>query len=88
MSSKDAILKLGVVTPYVRFQMVGGVIESGKPSYFISLENTRTCRKACSFKLTLAYVPDTFRYSKLYSGCHDAMHRIGCYPCCYCSLYR
>lgn len=55
------ILKLGVVTPFVLFNFATGSIEATiKPKYFVSLEHNRTCTKACTFKLNVKYVPDTF----------------------------
>ena len=55
------ILKLGVVTPFVLFNFATGSIESDIiPKYFVSLEHNRTCTKACTFKLNVKYVPDTF----------------------------
>ena len=56
------ILRQGVATPYVLFNFRAGSIESkiDDPRYFMSLEHTRTCREACTFKLTIVYVPDTF----------------------------
>ena len=55
------ILKLGVVTPFVLFNFATGSIEADiRPKYFVSLEHNRTCTKACTFKLNVKYVPDTF----------------------------
>lgn len=55
------ILKLGVVTPFVLFNFATGSIESDiRPKYFVSLEHNRTCTKACTFKLNVKYIPDTF----------------------------
>ena len=57
----NLILNYGVVTPYVRFNFAAGTIEATmKPKYFVSLSHNRTCKQACTFKLTIVYVPDTF----------------------------
>lgn len=58
----NTILRQGVVTPFVQFNFVAGSIESNpsNPRYFMGLEHNRTCKKACSFKLNIVYVPDTF----------------------------
>jgi hypothetical protein len=60
----NEILKYGIATPFVLFNFSNiASIESSKdniPRYFISLEHNRTCTKACTFKLTIIYVPDTF----------------------------
>lgn len=63
------ILKQGVVTPFVVFTFpTGFTIESSTsiPRYFVSLSHNRTCKKACTFKLTVTYVPDTFKYGEPY----------------------
>ena len=58
----NMILNYGVVTPFVQFKFKTGSIEADiKPKYFVNLEHNRTCKKACTFKLTIVYVPDTFR---------------------------
>ena len=57
----NIILSKGVVTPFVQFNFETGSIEStNKPKYFVSLSHNRTCKQACTFKLTIVYVPDTF----------------------------
>lgn len=58
----NLILRQGVVTPFVVFNFATGSIESSikNPRYFMSLEHNRTCKQACSFKLSIVYVPDTF----------------------------
>ena len=58
----NPILKLGIATPFVLFNFAkSGSIESKDvPRYFVSLDHNRTCTKACTFKLTVIYVPDTF----------------------------
>ena len=57
------ILKQGVVTPFIIFTFpTGFTVEdySTSPRYFVSLDHTRTCKQACTFKLTIVYAPDTF----------------------------
>ena len=56
------ILKYGIATPFVIFQFESGhtIEPSSIPRYFVSLEHNRTCTKACTFKLTIIYAPDTF----------------------------
>lgn len=58
----NSILKYGVATPFIRFNFYAGSIESDpkNPRYFMSFEHNRTCKCACTFKLTIVYVPDTF----------------------------
>ena len=58
----NPILKLGIATPFVLFNFAkSGSIESKDiPRYFVSLDHNRTCTKACTFRLTVIYVPDTF----------------------------
>lgn len=58
----NLILRQGVVTPFVQFNFAHGSIESSinNPKYFMSLSHNRTCKQACSFKLNIVYVPDTF----------------------------
>lgn len=60
----NEILKYGIATPFVLFNFANmASIESSdnnRPRYFMSLEHNRTCTKACTFKLTIVYVPDTF----------------------------
>lgn len=57
----NVILNYGVTTPFVLFNFATGSIEATiKPKYFVSLSHNRTCKKACTFKLTVMYVPDTF----------------------------
>ena len=60
------VLREGVVTPYVQFNMVGGSIESdiSNPRYFVSLNHIRSTDRACTFKLNIIYVPDTFSAGK------------------------
>lgn len=56
------ILRYGIATPFVIFNFEGGhsIEPSNIPRYFVSLEHDRTCTKACTFKLTIIYAPDTF----------------------------
>lgn len=55
------ILSRGLVTPFVIFNFATGSIEATEiPRYFVSLEHNRTCKEACTFKLTITYIPDTF----------------------------
>lgn len=55
------ILSRGLVTPFVIFNFLNGSIEATNvPKYFVSLEHNRTCKEACTFKLTIVYIPDTF----------------------------
>ena len=58
----NVILNSGVTTPFVLFNFATGSIEATiKPKYFVSLSHNRTCKQACTFKLTVMYVPDTFK---------------------------
>ena len=60
------ILRKGFVRPYIIFQFEDGTtLDTTPPRYFQSFEQTRTCDKACEFKLTLTYVPN-------YDGRKDA----------------
>lgn len=62
MSSGHEILRYGLATPFVQFNFATGETIEAKPhpKHFVSLEHDRTCTKACTFKLTVIYVPDTF----------------------------
>lgn len=73
------ILQQGVVTPFVIFTFpTGFTIEDtvnslsyngrrGGPRYFMNLSHNRTCKVACTFTLTIVYVPDTFRAAEPYA---------------------
>ena len=61
----NVILNAGVTTPFVLFNFATGSIEATiKPKYFVSLSHNRTCKQACTFKLTVMYVPDTFEVGR------------------------
>lgn len=65
----NKILRQGVVTPFVVFTFpTGFTVESSNsiPRYFVSLSHNRTCKKACTFNLTIVYVPDTFKAGRPY----------------------
>lgn len=95
------ILNQGVVTPFVLFTFPDGfVIEdltqpnnindvNCAPRFFINLHHNRTCSQACSFKLDIVYVPDTFSTGNPYlidsklvqcSG-EQIKYRYGYYDC-------
>ena len=58
---KHEMLTYGIATPYVLFNFgTVGSICTDDLKYFISLEHNRTCEQACTFRLTIIYVPDTF----------------------------
>ena len=60
----NSILNQGVVTPFIIFTFpTGFTIEDygTAPKYFMDLDHNRTCKQACTFKLTIVYVPDTFK---------------------------
>lgn len=58
----NAIVNNGFASPYIKFNFETGSIEplNTPPSYFMSLVNNRTTDKACTFTLTLVYVPGNF----------------------------
>lgn len=52
------ILKNGYVSPYIHFQFENGMyIDTAPPRYFVSFKQTRSIKKACTFNLTIMYVP-------------------------------
>lgn len=55
----NAILNRGFVHPYIVFQFAAGTIDTEPPRYFASFSQNRSVSQACSFTLTLNYVPDS-----------------------------
>jgi hypothetical protein len=53
----NAILNRGFVHPYIVFQFAAGTIDTEPPRYFASFSQNRSVKQACSFTLTITYVP-------------------------------
>lgn len=86
----NSILRQGVVTPYVLFTFPSGfTVENFSnnfgnvndincaPRFFINLHHNRTCSQACSFKLDIVYVPDTFSKGNLYLIDSEIVQSVG-----------
>ena len=51
------ILNRGFVHPYIVFQFAAGIIDTEPPRYFASFKQNRSVEQACTFTLTINYVP-------------------------------
>ena len=53
----------GVITPYIKiaFGDWGIISVDSSPRYFVNISHNRTCDMACSARITLKYVPETFK---------------------------
>lgn len=60
----NTILSKGVVTPFVVVNFAAGCIDLVPPRYFVSFNHVRTCKEACTFTLSVMYVPETFEPGK------------------------
>ena len=56
----NSILNRGFVAPFIKFFFASGMIDTVPPRYFASFKQNRTVTSACSFTLTLTYVPGNF----------------------------
>ena len=57
----NSILNYGFVSPYIRFQFESGnFIDTIPPRYFMSFNQVRTVKQACSFTLNIMYAPGNF----------------------------
>lgn len=57
----NSILNHGFVSPYIHFEFQNGnSIDTIPPRYFISFNQKRSIKKACTFTLTIMYAPGNF----------------------------
>lgn len=66
----NSILNRGFVHPYIIFQFAAGTIDTQPPRYFASFQQNRSVKEACTFTLTVNYVPDPNEDSA------DAIHNL------------
>jgi hypothetical protein len=67
----NQILKQGFVSPFIQFIIGNQIIDTIPPRYFMSFHQERSVEKACSFELTLIYVPGNASESIA-----DVMHQV------------
>lgn len=72
----NSILKQGFVSPWIHFEFesgdaLGNYIDTIPPRYFVSFNQVRTVKEACSFTLTVMYAPGNFG-----EGTASLMHQL------------